>query len=72
MAATAQHIAAYSPRLAIAALTGRRRILERHAPRPVHVRPRQINPLCERNCTIWPCPDYRDAAGDLLPAEVTG
>lgn len=80
MAATARHIAAYNPRLVIKALAARRRILERHhapqdwTPPPPHIAKLDLShPECPR-CSgwglhvRWPCPDYRDAAADLLPA----
>lgn len=68
-AAMAVHVAAHDPDTVRALLAARRRILERHAPHSAdsvgyswcgHHRPSGRDP--------WPCDDYRDAAGDLLPA----
>jgi hypothetical protein len=70
------------PTSTLAALTGRRRILERHAPAQarLHWGSRATASLTEAVCrdhtrpgriATWPCPDYRDAAADLLPQEDT-
>ncbi len=60
--ADAAHIVAQQPRAVLAQLAGRRRILERHAP---------LDGVPDRcgsdGISLWPCPDYRDAAADLLP-----
>lgn len=60
------HVGARTYAADVEGYAGRRGILERHAPRPVHVRPTQVRPLCERRCAVWPCPDYRDAAAGLV------
>lgn len=74
MAATARHIAAYSPRLVLEQLAARRRIVERHP--PVNHEPsgtvwcaRCLDPALGKTYEPfdWSCADYRDAAADLLP-----
>jgi hypothetical protein len=50
---------------AIAHLAGLRRVAERHAPRTVAT-PAAGGPLCERRCSGWPCPDYRDALAGVV------
>jgi hypothetical protein len=55
-------------------LAGQRRIFARHAPGPASA----LGVLCGYCSvgpaqTVWPCPDYRDAAAGLpnLPPEIT-
>lgn len=58
----------------VAAVDGRQRIVERHAPLPCHAGPEcaHCTGLTVGEDTVaWPCDDYRDAAADLLPTEAT-
>ncbi len=44
---------------------GLRKIAVRHAPRRYSA-PAAGGPLCERRCSAWPCPDYRDALAGIV------
>lgn len=46
-------------------LRGLRKIAERHAPRRYSA-PAAGGPLCERRCSGWPCPDYRQALAGIV------
>lgn len=77
----ADHIVAQDPQRTHAALIGRRRILERHAPHKArlvsHAWTAEFGDyLCRAHTTpgrvrVWPCDDYRDAAADLFPLETS-
>lgn len=66
----AAYIAAHHPQAVLAVLAGRRRVLERHRP-DAFLLP-DTSPACAKCDGLndkpnWPCPDYVDAAADLLP-----
>lgn len=76
--ADAAHIVAQQPARVLAALAGRRRIVERHYPvlpgRGAFVDPERLAralPGCRHCGYTWPCDDWVDAAAGLLPEEIT-